>query len=172
MKPGRWGSYRHTTHLQTPWHLPVELRLYILALAFAMVLAPFRCVAETGAPVLQLDRADFVPSDASEPPPDTAAWTPQRLPDNWLVSGAGAQGYGWYRVQFDLPRDPDQLYAAFMPLLETFGALYVNGVYVGQTGDFELISRAEQGSQPFSQGAPPVLLRISASAVLDSPRPC
>lgn len=156
MKPGRWGSSRPTSDLQALRHPSAVLRLYILALA--MVLAPPQCVAETDALVLQLDRADFVLSDASEPPPDEAAWIPQSLPDNWLVSHPGAHGYGWYRLQFELPRDPDQLYAAFVPLLETFGALYVNGAYVGQTGDFELISRTAQSSQPFAQGAPPVLL--------------
>ena len=78
----------------------------------------------------------------------------------WLVSAALRSA-----------AEPDELYAAYMPLLETFGALYVNGKYVGQTGAFERISRTAQLSQPFVPGAPPVLLGYRSSAVFNSPRP-
>jgi signal transduction histidine kinase len=129
-----------------------------LALLVAMALAPIPSIAVADAPLLQLDQAEFILSDVPEPPPDSAAWQPQTLPDNWLVSHPGSAGYGWYRLRWVLPRDPDELNAAYMPLLETFGALYVNGAYVGQTRDFGPISRAAQMSQPFAPGAPPVLL--------------
>ena len=87
-----------------------------------------------------------------------AAWQRQPLPDNWLVSHPGASGYGWYRLHFVLSAEPDEMYAAYMPLLETFGALYVNGGFGGQTGAFERISRTAQLSRPFVAGAPPVML--------------
>jgi hypothetical protein len=32
------------------------------------------------------DQADFILGDSPEPPPDSAAWQRQPLPDNWLVS--------------------------------------------------------------------------------------
>lgn len=143
MKRERWGSSRRIGAG--------------LALVLAMALAPAPSAPQTDA-LLRLDRADFVLSDSSEPPPASAAWLPQSLPDDWLVSHPGASGYGWYRLQLDLPRNPDRLYAAYMPLLETLGALYVGGVYVGQAGDFEMISRAAYVLQPFVPGAPPVLL--------------
>ena len=149
MKRGRWGS--------SSVRASALSRLAVLTLVLAMALAPTWSAAQSDA-LVQLDRADFVLSDASEPPPDSAAWRPQSLPDNWLVSHPGASGYGWYRLRLDLPRGPDRLYAAYLPLLETFGALYVDGTYVGQTGDFELISRTAQSSQPLAPGAPPILL--------------
>ncbi|MFO1206236.1 MAG: sensor histidine kinase [Burkholderiales bacterium] len=96
-------------------------------------------------PVLRLSSAEFVFSDAREPPPDSAPWQPQTLPDDWRVSRPGTYGYGWYRLRFDLPAAPDQLFAAYLPVLQTVGALYVNGVEVGDSGTF---GQAPPGFQP------------------------
>jgi signal transduction histidine kinase len=73
------------------------------------------------------------------------------------VSRPGVWGYGWYRLHVVLPAEPDELYAAYVPLLQAAGALYVNGVYVGQSGPFARSSRAEPPA-PNVPGAPPVLL--------------
>jgi signal transduction histidine kinase len=156
MKPGRWGLSRFAgaIDLRAPLHSLTLLCIGILALA----LAPIPSIAATDAPLLQLDQADFNLSDSPEPPANSEAWRPQTLPDNWLVSHPGASGYGWYRLQFVLPAEPDELYAAYMPLLETFGALYVNGVYVGQAGSVKRISRIAQLSQPFVPSAPPTFI--------------
>ena len=94
-------------------------------------------IAQAADSLLQFSSAEFVLSDSPEPPADSAPWQPQTLPDDWLVSRPGTYGYGWYRVRFELPAEPDQLYAAYMPLLQTVGALYVNGVYAGQSGTFD-----------------------------------
>ena len=94
-------------------------------------------VAVAADPVLRLSSAEFVLSDAPKPPPDSAPWQPQTLPDDWRVSRPGTYGYGWYRLRFDLPAAPDQLFAAYMPVLQTVGALYVNGVEVGSNGTFD-----------------------------------
>ena len=154
MKPERWGS----SSLAHPFEcqallLMASLRLHFVVLALATVLAPVPSIAATDA-LLDLDQADFILSESPEPPPDSAAWRPQALPDNWPVSHPGASGYGWYRLRVVLPADPDELQAAYMPVLETFGVLYVNGVQVAQTGS----SRTVQSSQAPAPGAPPVLL--------------
>jgi signal transduction histidine kinase len=47
-----------------------------------------------------IDRAEFVVSDSSEPPLDTAPWQPIDLPDNWHVSRPGFKGQVWYRLAF------------------------------------------------------------------------
>lgn len=94
-------------------------------------------VASAADPVLRLTQAEFLLSDSPEPPPDSAPWKPQTLPDNWLFSRLGTYGHAWYRLHFDLSAQPDQPYAAYIQWLRTIGAVYVNGVYVGRTGPFD-----------------------------------
>ncbi len=160
MRRVRWGSSKFVGGMivRSPPNRPTLLRAAVLVLVIALLPLPPPSLGATGNPLLQLDQADFILADFPEPPPDLAAWQRQPLPDNWLVSHPGASGYGWYRLHFVLSAEPDELYAAYMPLLETFGALYVNRKHIGQTGAFERTSRTSQLSQPFVAGAPPVLL--------------
>jgi len=83
----------------------------------------------------QLDAAQILLGDAPELPSDVAPWQPQTLPDNWSVSRPHVHGYAWYRLRFDLPQVTDDPHAVFLPWLRTIGAVYVNGVLVGRTGD-------------------------------------
>ena len=85
-------------------------RLCGLGALLALLLAPVPAFADAGASLLRLDRAAFVLSDSPEPPADSAAWQPQALPDNWLVSRPGVSGYGWYRLRLDLPAAPEAPY--------------------------------------------------------------
>ncbi len=146
---------------QSPPNRPSLLRATVLVLVIALLPLPTPSLEANGNPLLQLEQADFILDDSPEPPPDSAAWRRQPLPDSWVVSHPGAFGHGWYRLRFVLSAEPDELYAAYVPLLETFGVLYVNGEHAGQTGAFERVSRAAQLSQPFVAGAPPVLLGYS-----------
>src|SRR5882724_8533175 len=146
MRPVRWGSFRSAgaMDLQAPLHPLALVRFGILGVSLAMVLMPHPSSAATDAPLLRLDRADFILSDSPEPPPDSVAWRPQTLPDDWLASRPGVWGYGWYRLRFALPGEPDELYALHVPLLAGVGAVYVNGVHVGQTGTFERTASTER----------------------------
>ena len=117
-----------------------QTRVVVLALCLGLLghLGLFwPSLAQAAEPVVQLASAEFILSDSPEPPPDSAAWRPQTLPDDWRVSRPGTYGYGWYRLRFDLAAEPDQLFSAYMPVLQTAGALYVNGVHVGQSGTFD-----------------------------------
>jgi hypothetical protein len=105
---------------------------------------PIPSIAATDAPLPQLDQADFILSDSPEPPPDSVTWRAQTLPHEWLASRPGVWGYGWYRLRFALPGEPDELYALHVPLLKGVGAVYVNGVHVGQTGTFERTASTER----------------------------
>ena len=110
MKPARWASFS----------------ALVLSLA----------LGAAAAPVIVLDSAQFLKSDAAEPPPDSAPWQAQPLPDNWRISRPHEFGYAWYRLRFDIDAQPREPYAAFMPWLRSIGAVYVNGVLVGRTGPF------------------------------------
>jgi signal transduction histidine kinase len=138
MKRARWAfsSTAAKPRLAAGW---IQTRALVLLLCLDLLvhlglIGPSS--AQAADPTLQLTTADFILAESPEPPPDSAPWQPQPLPDDWRVSRPGTYGYGWYRLRFELPAEPDQLFAAYMPLLQTVGALYVNGVYAGQSGTF------------------------------------
>ena len=112
------------------WH--IGLLLWLLALL--LLLLPTMALAAD--PVLRLDHAEFILSDAAEPPPDSAPWQPQKLPDDWSITRPEASGYAWYRLRFDLAEGPKAQQAIFMLWLRTVGAVYLNGTQVGQDGIF------------------------------------
>jgi signal transduction histidine kinase len=134
------------------------MRLRGLGAILALFLAPVPATADATALLQRLDRADFILSDTPEPPPDSAAWQPQALPDNWIGSRPGVSGYGWYRLRFELPTAPDMPCAVYVALLQSAGALNVNGVFAGQTGAFAQTWRVEQTSAALVPSGPPVWL--------------
>ncbi len=109
------------------------------------------------ASILKLDAAEIVLDDAASPPPDSASWQPQPLPDNWNVSRPGQGGIAWYRVRFELPRAPDRLYAVYVPKLSMNAAFHANGASVGSGGQFEE-PVARHWNRPQFFTIPPALL--------------
>ena len=75
--------------------------------------------------VLSFDRAEFVVSDAGQPP--LAGWLPQRLPDSWLHNHPGLAGIGWYRMQFRLDTTPPQGLALYVSRVAVTGQFWLNG---------------------------------------------
>jgi signal transduction histidine kinase len=112
----------------------VSALLHRLAVALLALLLASHVWAQGRVQVL--DRADIVLSDAAEPPPDSAAWEPQTLPDSWRKTRPDASGYAWYRLRFELPSRPEETQAMMAKRLRTVGAVYVNGRAIGQTAEF------------------------------------
>jgi signal transduction histidine kinase len=111
-----------------------------------------------GAAVLGIDSAELVLDDSASPPPKSAPWRAQALPDNWNVSRPGAGGNAWYRVRFVLPRAPDRLHAVYVRKLSMNAAFHANGALVGSGGQFEE-PVARQWNRPQYFTIPPELLR-------------
>jgi signal transduction histidine kinase len=109
-------------------------------------------------PILRLSAAELILDDTASPPPETAPWQPQSLPDNWNRSRPGVGGNAWYRVQFALPREPDQLHAVYVRKVSMNAAFYVNGTLVGAGGRFEE-PVARQWNWPQFYGIPSNLLK-------------
>ena len=108
-----------------------------MRLLIALLIAVTACTARAAdAPVVRLDHADFVASDAAEPPPDSAAWQPQSLPDDWDAAHTGLRGVGWYRLRFELTPPVPTSPTIYLPFLRNVGAVYLNGALVGSTGVF------------------------------------
>ena len=127
-------------------------------LVVLVLLAPVNAIADTP---LVLDSAQFVPSDATTPPPDSAAWKSQALPDNWDVSRPNAWGYAWYRLRFDLRAQPTQPYAMYLPYFKSDGLVFVNGIYVGRTAP----SEQPYAGPPQLFTIPPLLLHAGTNRV-------
>ncbi len=105
---------------------------------------------------LKLDRAEFLASDAEQPPPDSEAWQPQALPDDWWFSRTGTNGYGWYRLRFEWAQAAPDRPAVWTPHMRNVGAIYLNGALVGQTAPF---GRVDPVFQPALFEFAPALLQ-------------
>ena len=66
-------------------------------------------------PPIVFERAEFLLSDALQPPGDDAGWAPIALPDEWRRSRPGVDGIGWYRLRFHLAERPPRNRAIYMP---------------------------------------------------------
>ena len=115
--------------------------------------------------VLQLDHAEFVLDDAESPPPDSAAWKPQQLPDNWSVSRPQASGFGWYRIRFTLQENPNTLYAVYAPKIALNAAFHMNGQHIGSGGSFRRGSIARNFNRPQFFVVAPQLLKVGSNTL-------
>ena len=115
----------------------MAIRRYLQFLLMSLCLAIVPTLSLADESVLKLDSAEFVLDNAESPPPDSAPWKPQSLPDNWRISRPNVGGFVWYRIHFTLPRQPDHPYAIYLPRLILNAAFYVNRAYLGSGGQFE-----------------------------------
>jgi len=65
-----------------------------------------------------------------------AQWQQQTLPDDWSQSTKKAKQY-WYRHDLELLQLPRQTMAVYLPKICQNVAVYINGIWVGQSGSFK-----------------------------------
>lgn len=105
----------------------------LLAGAFA----PSGCATPENSPgVMRVERADFVLDDSASPPTIDGNWAPVALPDLWSETRPEVEGSGWYRFVFDHSGD-DARYSVYLPKVNMNAAVFVNGHWVGDGGDFD-----------------------------------
>lgn len=117
----------------------VQLRILLLRLGSKMGLLAI-LLAGTGVPALGqpiqpqatlLSQARILLSNTDFPPPNSAAWVPQKLPDNWIKTRPGVGGSAWYRIEFALREDQVQPSALYVPRFNRTGAAFINGEFIG-----------------------------------------
>lgn len=87
--------------------------------------------------VITVDETRLLVSDAPTPPPaDLPGWQAQRLPDVWTMWRRRRAVEGWYRARIDLPHEPAELWAVYLPRVAMNAAVFVNGELVGDGGPF------------------------------------
>jgi signal transduction histidine kinase len=130
-----------------------------MLLAFALAWIPSVSALAAEGEVLRFRQADFLASDATAAPPDSAPWQPQALPDMLYQRSSSP---GWYRVHAQLAQAPAEAYALYLPGIRADATFYVNGVEVGRTlpGD-----RRASSSFPQVRTVPRTLLRVGANVI-------
>ena len=129
-----------------------------------LALMAAQAFAQDAPPVRQLTQARILLDEASEPPPDIAAWLPQSLPDNWNKTRPGIGGFAWYRLEFDLKAEDIQLSALYVPRMSMTGSALVNGEFVGGERAFaEPLSRLWYRPQLFV--IPAKLLKVGVNTL-------
>lgn len=131
MRPASLGLF---VRFATARRRVVQRVRVVVLLAIALLLAPPH--AQAGQSTLTLQAAQFLLSAVPQPPADSEPWQSQALPDNWNLSRPGVGGLGWYRIRFELPQTPSELYAVYLRKLSMNAAVYVNGEHVGDGGSF------------------------------------
>lgn len=105
---------------------------------------------------MPIERAEFVLSDARQPPEDAAPWQPIALPDNWHVSHPGFSGTLWYRLHFRVASEIARTHTLYLPRNSAAEFdFYVNGNLVG-------ISRG-YGDPRLTELQRPILLTVAAA---------
>jgi signal transduction histidine kinase len=102
-----------------------------LPILFLALAAPVQAAAQV------LELAEFVLDDGAVPPPDSAPWQPQALPDQWRTSRPEATGNGWYRFRFRVTEPGEPLHAVYLPRLVMNAAVWLNGRPIGDGGRFD-----------------------------------
>lgn len=135
MKPREWVFCRDALRLIEAVVGVTARRTNARALlVFTFVLWMAMPPARASEPVFNLDRADFVLSDAALPPQADAPWQPQALPDRWNLSRPGIpQKSGWYRLRFEMSQGLDEPHALYIASTRPAGDVFVNDLLIGRT---------------------------------------
>ncbi len=116
---------------QAGWHgwLPM------LLLAVGLSLRPAHGAA-TAPAASEISTALFLASESALPPPESAGWHLQALPDEWQADHPGVGG-AWYRLRFDVPTPPSHPWAILLPRVGGIAQVYLNGTLIGRTSGFD-----------------------------------
>jgi signal transduction histidine kinase len=111
-----------------------------------------------------LTQGKIILTDSEAPPPDSALWQPQSLPDNWNASRPGIGGFAWYRIEFELKSEQLQLSALYVPRVSMNGAVIINGEFLGGGGRFTE-PMARQWYRPQFYSVPDKLLKHGKNVI-------
>jgi signal transduction histidine kinase len=78
--------------------------------------------------------AQILFAGGTTPPPDSAPWQPQSLPDDWSRSRPDHSGDAWYRIALPDVGQGEALLALYIPRLSMTGTAFLNGIALGELG--------------------------------------
>lgn len=136
--------------------------VYFLAAGFASAQSVDETVSSSE--TILLNQAKIILTDSDRPPPDSAAWQSQALPDNWNRSRPGIGGFAWYKIELELNPEQLQLSALYVPRVSMNGAVMINGEYLGGGGEFTE-PMARQWYRPQFYSIPDKLLKRGKNVI-------
>ena len=118
-----------------------------------------RFEAREGARLTIVEQADFVLDEGFAAPPDSAAWTTVKLPDDWSRSRPGTKGVGWYRIVLPVSAPRRLAYNIHLPRNSANHiGFWANGhLFGGTAGSPSPAARLIQ--EPVQNAIAPALLR-------------
>ncbi|SEN82565.1 Signal transduction histidine kinase [Duganella sp. CF517] len=108
-----------------------RLRRALLACAAAVLLWPIPAPARD-AVVEEIRQAQILESDATAPPPATAAWQPAALPLSRGALPNQAPRVTWLRMRFDVARQPAEFWGVLLLYMYGGGQVWLDGRLVGE----------------------------------------
>ena len=138
-------------------------RLLLLLLSMLVMSMVSMAPAWAERSVSEIRVADFIISDAFEPPADAGTWTPTALPHRSARPVGHDLSAYWYRLSFNVDAPAEPVWLLF-PKLRSGGNIYLNGLIIGK------ISQADAQVQrrwfrPYMFVVPPVALRQGANVI-------
>jgi hypothetical protein len=106
-------------------------RLSPSTIVLAIPVVASACVRDLASDVWTTSEAQRLFTINSEPPPvKRGDWETVRLPDYWRPDAQRGLT-AWYRTTVTLDRDPDELWAVYLPRIGQAASAWVNGRLVG-----------------------------------------
>lgn len=105
------------------------------ALLLMGLLALFTSSSAQASETIQLNDAALQITDSTIPP-IAGEWRHVTLPDEWPMARYQTSDNGWYRFDIPLSQAPTENWGVFVPRLNMNGAVYINDIYVGDSGQF------------------------------------
>lgn len=99
------------------------------------LLALFTSSSAQADETIQLNDAALQITDSTIPP-IAGEWRHVTLPDEWPMARYQTSDNGWYRFDIPLSQAPTENWGVFVPRLNMNGAVYINDIYVGDSGQF------------------------------------
>lgn len=144
--------------------LPLALALVIALAATLLAVPALPADAQTTSDSVEIDLegpAQFRTGDDlawADPDFDDSAWSTVQVPFNNHPAFNNYDGFGWYRVTFDLPAEAEGTnLVASMGYIDDADEVYLNGVLIGRSGSFPPNADAqwfEQRLYPIPADAP------------------
>lgn len=118
-----------------------------------------------------INKLEFQVSNAQSPKyTDDSNWQPISLPDDWSINHSHIEQL-WYRAKLILGQSTENIWAIYLPSVTHNAAVYINGVWIGQGGEFtDPLSRNHNlplmfsfSSKLLQQGVNQIDIRVKAA---------
>jgi len=123
-------------HTKYKYYFITGLIIYLITLNYFVLIQPpvFFKISENVHPIKSVQRIASLAQNQSDLP--AQGWESTVLPDIWYESHQNKAREYWYRSVIDISNISSDVWAVYIPSVTHNTAVYINGVWIGQGGDF------------------------------------